>query len=364
MAISDLFWPICNQLLTSVNFCILVHLFTYLRLYYLRNLYGVFSLSKNINSKLSGLGGIIPGMLVTLILPFFLSFLVSVPYIAIYFMVNLALNLVFNIILGISLGVACIIGFIVILIDLILNRKKWKEKGLRYMLFFDDPFLIRIDMTLLTINLIFIILIASVGAVYRHASYFFRVMVFMIFCLVSGGSCVIKLLVEKMRGNSRDHQGEEDVIDTYLKHDDFKMLFREYCVKELSLENFNFYILLIDLKAKANRRLTSEVMDTIQNEYLSSSAMFELNISSQCRQSFFLLRKNLEEQIANLELSSNKDMASDSGDSPCLRIHDLILLFEYEVLTNLKDTFSRMEKTSEFRTWLHTLKIQKQNNIC
>ncbi|EFC36551.1 predicted protein [Naegleria gruberi] len=219
------------------------------------------------------------------------------------------------------------------------------------MLFFDDPFLIRVDMILLSFNIIILIIISAISD--HHVIYFFRLIMFILFCLVSGGSCVIKYLIDKIQSSkSQQIEGE---LESYLKHQDFRDLIREYCVKELSLENYNFFTFLLELKLKSKKKLSIELMDEISQVYLNQNSTFELNISSTCRKNFFILRKRIQDQ--------NETELSTESNSFVQTIQDLILVFEGEILANLRDTFSRMENTNEFKTWLYAFKVQQQNNI-
>ncbi|EFC47787.1 predicted protein [Naegleria gruberi] len=368
-ALADVFTPWCRSVLFItvgffLTFCSLVNVFTYLRLYYLRNLYRLFSNSEKINSILSG---IVPGLLFTGLLPFLMSFFVSSHYISIPFVLDRPLVFALNINVGVTIGICCLIGFIVIICDILINRKKWKDKGLRYMLFFDDPFMIRIDMILLSFNLVILILMTAFSF-NRHAIYFLRTILFFSFILTCGGQCIIKYLFEKLRRNKTE---QESSFEEFMKNDDFRRIQREYCVKELSLENYNFFVYLNELKSKAMKNLTLSQMIEVEKEYLTG--VFEVNVSGSSKRAFYKLKKQVEGSSAEANVSSSSvsissmtgvGSASSSIAEHQFKVQELISIFEMEVLTNLKDTFSRMEKTLEFLTWQKVYKIQKQNDIC
>ncbi|EFC45556.1 predicted protein [Naegleria gruberi] len=370
-ALSDSLELMCSNVLVTIiglllTFVLLSQIATYSRLYYLRNLYNLFSKSKQVNARLSGT---IPGLILTVVIPFFLSFIFALPYSSVTLDVSQPKKLIFNIALACYIGICCIIGLVVISIDGIINRKRWREKGIAYMLFFDDPFLVRIDMMLLSLCLILIILIGTVGSLNRHLSYFLRTMIFLFCCFISGGQCIVKYSIDRL--TSWKNESNESVFATkfeeYMKHDDFKKIMREYTVKELSLENYNFFLVLQDLKTKSNRALTLQQMIDVEKEYLSPVGSFELNVSSNTKKSFHTLKKTVTESSSSTldtASTSTTSIELDSTSSKAtIKIQDLVTVFEYEVLANLHDTFSRLEKTNEFTTWLQVYTIQKQNNI-
>ncbi|EFC42570.1 predicted protein [Naegleria gruberi] len=343
-----------------ITWYLLTYSFTIFRVYYLRNLYHFISSSgksledskqrirfqrKIVNPWVGALITCGAALLFALILGS--PFLLIISYVDDIFRNRV---LIINALIGFYFGLGCLIGGIAIIIDLIINRQKLKEKGLRHILFFDDPFLIRLEVILLSLVIIFIILITIfTGAGNGHVERAFRFVIYVIVILNSGLLTSFKHIITQF--SNRKSHNEASKLEVYLRNDAFKILMREYCVKEMSVENYNCYIFLEQIRERKDQTIDLETIKEFERNFISVNSIYELNIPSQVRKSFHQLLKQVE------------DLGKNNNNSPPPKYSDLLETLLFSILTNLGDTHNRLESTKEYKVWQEVYEIQAKSSI-
>ncbi|EFC40290.1 predicted protein [Naegleria gruberi] len=161
-----------------------------------------------------------------------------------------------------------------------------------------------------------------------------------LFQLEKGGVVIIKSMIEKWMVKGKDY--ESNFIQ-YLKNPEFQELLKNYCLKEMSSENFAIYMDLMKLdKEGKNSTMDLETLQTLEKDYFLANSMYEINISHAAKMNFYKL------------LNSAKQ-----NEPPT--VGELIEALLTDVVRNLYDTFSRLERTKEFKVWLEIYDIQIKN---
>ncbi|EFC44333.1 predicted protein [Naegleria gruberi] len=342
-----------------ITWYIMIYSLTIIRIYYLRNLYHLLSKNrKNIEKKLrfqKTISGPLIGLLFTFVGGFALCAFLSLPFYFVFMYIPIGNAIYVNIIIGIYVAVACLVGLLAIGADLIFNRKKIKEKGLRYLFFFDDPYMIRIELILISMIIVSIIIVSTIPN--SHGARFVSFVIYVCIVLISGGMATLKNIFNKIlitiRKNKANHH-TKDEIEIMLQNSDFRNILREYCTKEMSLENFNIFTQLLEMKEK-KINLTFEILKNIEEQYMALNSLFELNVPSHVRREFYVFLKEMESgnNSKENELKESKEESNSNLDR-------LNLILKDSILQNLGDTLSRLETTKEYEIWNEIYSIQSK----
>ncbi|EFC37591.1 predicted protein [Naegleria gruberi] len=339
--------------------------FTIFRFYYLRNLYHIISI-KNVestNKKIAFQRKISRpfwGILLTVGMALIATLILGSPFLVIVdTSISAEFGFLSNLLYAIVIGIGCVIGGIAIIIDVIFNRKILKEKGLNYYLFFDDPFLIRLELFTLSLTIIFMVIC------YFGNYYIFKVSILIIYCLVimsSGFLASFKHILTKFMNRKKK---EISNLEIYLNNDSFKHMLREYCIKEMSLENYKCYMSLEQFKMKKDKVIDLELMKQFETDYISLNSIYEVNIPSNVRKSFYELMKQVESSHSQLcEMAEDGNDFQQATNSQNMPIYsNLIELLSVHLLTNLGDTLSRLETTKEYKVWQQLYEIQSKSAV-
>ncbi|EFC39475.1 predicted protein [Naegleria gruberi] len=349
---------------------ILTYAFTIIRVYYLRNLYHIIN-TRNIESSIRNIAfqrkisGPLPGILLTGGIALMLVPIFGSPYLVAISSIDEMDNsvIVLNALYAVYIGLGCSIGGIAIVLDLVFNRRKLKEKGLKYVLFFDDPFLIRLEVFLLSLCIVFIVLI-SIPSIDFHSARFFRFMIYVIVILNSGLLVSFKQIITKVF--NRKKKNEISNLEVYMQNSAFQIMMKEYCVKEMSLENYNCYMFLERLKEKTDQLIDLTVIQQLEKDYFALNSIYELNIPSNVRKSFYELLKQVEDshaQLCEMAESNMTGMNTSHENSSIPKYSDLIELVNINIISNLGDTLSRLEVTNEYQVWQELYDIQSKSSV-
>ncbi|EFC36234.1 predicted protein [Naegleria gruberi] len=329
-----------------------IYIFTVLRYFYLRNLYHFVKNSKH-PKFLKYLASESLGFVFTIVLPIPVSALFLIPIWILIPSYSLpTINTTNNLIVIFICALSCIAGIIFLLFDAFKNRNIISKYGFRRFFIFEDPYYFRID--LLSLVVILIILIAG-AIVFASAPTYVPALRFCIglaIYMIGGGTSMIFLLLERLKSLSKKKiQSYEkmDKYDIYIEmikkntNEDLIQLFRTYCSKSLALENYMFIEMVMESKRKSEN-ISIENLQRIHKQFLIPYSAYEVNIPSGARERYV---DNFEKVTKNNETKTN------------IQILDEIML---EVEANLKSTFNRFERTSEFLEWREIYALQKEKS--
>ena len=163
--------------------------------------------------------------------------------------------------------------------------------------------------------------------------------------MLCGGNSMLIILFQNIiySKQSRMVLSDDAVMNMIESNNQVLELFREYCENEFSLENVTLALDLVDFKKKGFASL--EEMQAIEKLYLLSLSKYEVNISSP-------VRKNILEKIRSMEQSAGSTIP----------FSDLAYLY-LEIISNLKSSYSRFQKTSIYTEWEEVHKLQKEQAI-
>ncbi|EFC36597.1 predicted protein [Naegleria gruberi] len=337
----------------------IIYICTVLRYFYLRNLYN-FVKSSKYPSLYKYLAGEMFGFFFTIIIPMIFTLIFPITIIVLVGDYNADLfNLANNLIIAILAAVSCIAGFSTLIFDAIKNRKIISKFGFSRFFIFEDPYFFRIDLLSLPIIFLLLVLLAIIFMIAPIYVLIVRFLIGMTLYLLFGTSLVM-LIVEQLKfktfriksANDEviDKNQQEDITKEYIemikenKNEDLCQLFKLYCQKSLALENLMLMDVLIEKKRKSTS-ISVEDMKHIKEEFLISYSAYEVNISSQVRQNF---EQNLQDALSKNEAKVNNEILTD-------------LMVEIE--TNIKSTFMRFAKTSEFLEWQEIYSLQKERAV-
>ncbi|KAL9653125.1 hypothetical protein ABK040_006342 [Willaertia magna] len=333
-------------------FIISLYSMTILRYFYLRNLYSILKTTKYIQMH-KIFASTAFGIAVTLLVPLFISlpFLGMIDYFKNVFLTYVK-SLVLNTITCISFAVCSFIGSVSVIFDMILNRKILKTKGLKYLLFFDDPFYIRIDLIslVLTASLWLILIPLSLDEVVggtiptsQRSDLIgaFNILVGICMYMNFGGTSMLfelaKFLQKHLDKNARQMPSVGE-LEQKLLDNNFASLFYDYCQKEFSLENLLLYYKLFDLKKRGS--VSIEQLQEMEEIFIKPYSMYQVNIPSSAKKKFHNLMN--EKKVPYSRLSG------------CL--HECIL-------ENLNDTYTRLLQTDEYKRWEQAVLLQKKTAV-
>ena len=354
--------------------CLFISLFfgtysaTVIRFYYLRNLYWIMnklaSKKRVISDRQMRFHKIMVSKLTNVISIFIITAVIFGAWLGYYFNMfgnedanyysayNMQFEMLFLIpfaSLVILLSLLCIICLIV---DMIANRKKIRQKGVMYFLFFDDPMYLRIDLiVMLMVTALACFLFMALGEETASASKGFLFVLFFMCYLVVGGNAVcgelFKVILGFLRGTYHYKRQVDDdgktPFEIHMADHSFRKMFHTYATNEFSVENYELYIEMEKLSKSSN--LTIDQVQHIDETYVKRFSPFEVNLPSGTKKEFYCL------------LQSATD---DNSNIPYDKLESILL---QEVLNNIRDTFSRLEQTTEYFKWMETKRIQKESEI-
>ncbi|EFC45562.1 predicted protein [Naegleria gruberi] len=145
-----------------INWYLITYGLTIIRLYLLRNMYTLISKSKFSNIRIQKiLSGDLIGIVLTGGLSFLITCFISLPF---YFVFLPQDQYLFSsIFIGISVVLGSLLSLLGVVIDIITNRKKFSKKGISYYIFFDDPFMIRIELLSLAMITILVVILGTLN---------------------------------------------------------------------------------------------------------------------------------------------------------------------------------------------------------
>ncbi|EFC38972.1 hypothetical protein NAEGRDRAFT_73295 [Naegleria gruberi] len=322
---------------------ILIYISTIIRFYYLRNLYALIVMFPNREKMLKMLASQKVGILMTVMLTFVISQILNL--VSVYFFVNedKAATDFYRPIIGIIILLSLwVFGGCCFLLDLFLQRKTIRQGGIRKFFFFDDPFYLRIDLISTILPVIIAILTgieATSNEVVDGLAGVSNTLLCFSFVQISGGNV---LMIEIFKRVKRRKESSQLTWDQELTNTDLLQILKEYCEKEFSSENYEFYI---KLKSLQNRKFIKlKELQKIEAEFIRNYSKYEVNIPSSCKKTFYeLLNKCQEETQLEFQL-----------------IWDCVAP---ELLLNLQDTFSRLQDTSIYAKWLSVQSLKENNNV-
>ncbi|EFC36132.1 predicted protein [Naegleria gruberi] len=224
-------------------------------------------------------------------------------------------------------------GFLFIL-DFILNFKTLRTKGLKYYLLFDDPVFMRLD------------IITHLFQVFAIAPYIFESKVtfrvgsffgFLIITLGSGGNAIAMEWFSIIKNYFRkEEESTGHGIELKMRDESYFNLIYVYSEKENNLENILCVEFLLSLE---NRAILEKDLNYLNDIFIQTYAMYELNISNQVKLDFlFLLDK-----CRNGEVVKFSDL-------------DVLMI---EVMKNVRDIANRLETTDFYRQWKRSTDVLK-----
>lgn len=237
----------------------------------------------------------------------------------------------------IMFAIVLLVSILVIILDIGLNLVEKKECDI-LVYFKDDPLFFRLEFLIIVIPLFTAFALTSI-AFYINSynewviKFGFLVIEFIIY-YVYGGNILLITIIKKITQSKKavDPTSINDVLGNKIAN----KLITEYAKKEWSQENilvFNEIQKYKVLKFKYKKKRANEIYTT----YICYNAPIEINLP-------YDIQNPLKEKLQSL-----KDEEEESWNN----IFDEI---EYEVLKNIKDTFSRFKSTNEYQQWASTFK--------
>ncbi|EFC42436.1 predicted protein [Naegleria gruberi] len=366
------FWdPICNRIFwyicMFVNcFSALLYVFTFVRFYYLKNLHFFMTrVQKESHIKLlKYLGSASFGLWVTPLASFIITLLLTAHGLPMFAIPTYSVHeesIIFYVVV-----VLCA-GAIVLIVDVIVNRKYIKAKGIRSFLLFDDPFYLRIDMIAVVCALVAIIVyiilkLAATDALSPAVIGIPRFVANVFVILFCGGNALIGETWKdiKYRKQNKDlNENDENLnrsvlLQTYLQNADFHELFKHYCEKEFSGENMNLFDELEKLRSNGNKELKLEIIARIERDFIHPQSRYSVNISAEANNNFYGLLKTVKNKN-----SDNVSVTSGTSNGDSVKVEQMVKILSDDISTNMYDTFTRFCRSNEYVKWKHVYDLQK-----
>jgi hypothetical protein len=252
-----------------------------------------------------------------------------------------------------------LLNFVLIIVDGIIFIR---EKGCSFKRFFisDDPFGFRIE----NLMMIFVFSIGSVISFFPMASYIvdlrsinsnadvygwrveltsvgISIFLFVIELGILIASCSIGLIYSIISyfKTINEPQTFDDEFIAFVNTKDGMKLLKKFSKLEWSSENVLFYEEMLKFKQIKKPKSAMKFAQRLKMNYIESGSPLELNLSGDVRK---LTIKNISRLDSSSDLSNYSNLFEDS-----LR----------ETKRNMRDTYSRVRKTEEFKNWRNRSKV-------
>jgi len=208
---------------------------------------------------------------------------------------------------------------------------------------FDDPFYVRIDLismfALLILGLL-IVVVSVVPAIPANATRSLNTLFSIATTLICGGNALILEAIKKIFFNIKSTPISFTLDNLLLTNKEFYELFAEYCEKEFSKENLLLWeklrVASADFK-KEESTVSMEFLQELDQEFFSPYSKYEVNVPSSVRKEFQALIKNHGE-------SSSEELLQ------IVTVKHLMDIVYRDVLLNMSDTLSRLQKTAQYKS--------------
>ena len=259
------------------------------------------------------------------------------------------LDNVMDVMYAVQVLVSVTIGIAIFMIDVAMNWKRIKEKGIVSFLKFDDPFHLRWDLLSMLIIFTCVIVVIIVSAVhpthYQVVSGYMYVVSFFFSYQLAGFTAIIFEWVRWVRGKieGKKEKKDEAYLEEIMRDETFFELFKSYCEKEFSLENAKLYEALMELENKSmnnNGMVSKEDFKQLYQTFFQSYSKYEVNIPSK-------VKKDLEQFLT-------QDV------TPFQHLKESV---NTDLFFNLKDTYDRLRDTNEYKRWSLSREIQLKQSV-
>ncbi|EFC39371.1 predicted protein [Naegleria gruberi] len=174
---------------------------------------------------------------------------------------------------------------------------------------------------------------------YQNVGGIFNTILCFVFLTMNGGGVVLIEIYKRIRYAKSQKTNSADDLENILKNEDLFNLFREYSEKEFSLENIEFYSVM--LKLKVQKVVSEKELDEIDDTFIKNYSKYEVNLPSSCKREFYKLKEQAQEKTHQVEYSA------------------LWQVFGNDLVLNMMDTFRRLQETSNYSQWESVSKYQK-----
>ncbi|EFC37586.1 predicted protein [Naegleria gruberi] len=340
---------------------LLLFTFTVARLVYMRNMYKIVKNSTNIKiHKIVASPSF--GLIISLVVLPSISTFITFYGAAMFFINNNQLDLFRNIFLMVFLFGGCLLGLISISFDMFYNRRNIKEKGFLKFLFFDDPYLVRLELILLVMLLLIgiwtVIISLLPSSLVDISGRYINFLVSLFTTLACGGNALIAELIKKLIYRKKFNTEKDRLDHLLLTNQDLYELFKDYCSKEFSLENILFFEKLKQASSnftRADSKLSKELIEEMEKDFFTPYGKYELNIPG-----------NVRKQIIELfQKSKSKGNSTEEllKEEETILVSQLMDLIYIDLLLNLNDTFTRLQRTREFQRWKEVYTLQSKMSV-
>ena len=151
-------------------------------------------------------------------------------------------------------------------------------------------------------------------------------------------------------------------------NEDLRTLFTQYASNEYSVENIKAFEMIRQFSndyTNMEKNMTLSEMMKFEKEFIVSYPRFELNISSVTKKRFYELLDSV--QAPSLTQLSTEAETSDGSFQVTtqrvgVKVSELMDVIGVDLMLNLNDTFSRLQKTAQYDEWEYIYKLQKHTN--
>lgn len=354
--------PVHYVAMVITIYWVLIYTFTVIRFVYLRNLYQIISTS-NHKKMHRFLASSKFGFVFTGLFSFGLALVISSDGIFCFF-TDSSTSVIFRTInLFAYFIIGCLIAMLALVIDMVMNRKKIKQDGIMKFLLFDDPFHIRID--LISFFLIFLIALGIVigllalpidGSLGPVGGFLNTVACFCILMICGGNSMIVEI-VNKIRFRGVEKKEQSELENLLATNASIRELLTEYSRNEYSLENVLCFEKIRQWSnnfEQMDKTVSLNDLLKFEEEFVRTYAKYEVNISHSTKEKFLELVetcRNLTNQVENVSLEDATPRGNTSRRASGVTIQQLYKVIMLDLMFNIGDTFSRLQRTEQYIEW-------------
>ena len=215
-------------------------------------------------------------------------------------------------------------------------------------------------------------------------------MCILMFC---GGTAMIVELIKKIKYRNTKKKENNEVEELLNKNEELWQLVREYATNEHSLENIVCYERMKqysnDFK-KMDKVIPLSELLKFEEEFIQTYSSYELNVPGTTKKKFYELlescrmmapsessisstpsspiseRLSTAERLSTFEKPSNSRSNSNAdllipSKSFGVTFQQLSDVIYFEIMLNISDTFSRLQRTAQYQEWESIYSMQLEN---
>jgi len=189
--------------------------------------------------------------------------------------------------------------------------------------------------------------------------------------MLCGGTAMLIELIKRIRYRNAEQLKENELEILLNTNEDIRSIFTQYSANEHSLENIKAFDMLRQFSnnfANLDKIVSLPELIKFEEEFIKTYSRFELNISGATKKKFYELIDSCKHSPSSVlpmtPTDSRESLSSNTSNTQLLnRTHGVTVaqlkeVLGLELMLNMNDTFSRLQRTQQYVEWESIYKLQ------